>query len=179
MPQLECAQVLANDLRHAHTQRRRYILHGHFYLPIAILQQFRQVTRQLPDLSGREEINRKAFFIGHATELANVYGRIEAELRSRYLVAFNAERKEGEKKVQELEGQVEAGKEAVANLTKTLKERPSAVQLLPVWAAALREGGPKEIGAEAAKDAQRVLDDKSANETDKARAQAAPANAGA
>src|SRR5205807_901398 len=52
-----------------------------------------------------------------------------------------AERKEGEKKVQELEGQVEAGKQAVANLTKTLKERPSAVQLLPVWAAALREGG--------------------------------------
>ena len=46
------------------------------------------------------------------------------------------------------------------------------MQLLPVWAAALREGGTREMGAEAAKDAQRVLDDKSANATDKARAQA-------
>ncbi|HEY8021622.1 MAG TPA: VWA domain-containing protein, partial [Thermoanaerobaculia bacterium] len=49
-------------------------------------------------LSGlAEETGGRVFFIGHATELANVYSRIEAELRSRYLVAINADRTAGDK----------------------------------------------------------------------------------
>jgi len=44
-----------------------------------------------------EETGGKVFFIGHANDLANVYGKIEAELRSRYLVAFNADRSTGDK----------------------------------------------------------------------------------
>jgi len=59
-----------------------------------------------------EETGGRAFFIGHATELQNVYGKIEAELRSRYLVAFNAEKKEGDKSFHPVEVKVSRGLKA-------------------------------------------------------------------
>lgn len=56
-----------------------------------------------------EETGGRVFFIGHAAELQNVYGKIEAELRSRYLVAFNAEKKEGDKTFHPVEIKVSRG----------------------------------------------------------------------
>jgi len=43
-----------------------------------------------------QETGGEAYFIGKAEELAGVYDRIEQELRSRYLIAFNAKRAAGE-----------------------------------------------------------------------------------
>jgi VWFA-related protein len=44
-----------------------------------------------------EETGGQTYFISKASELASIYERIGAELRSRYLLAFNAERKAGDK----------------------------------------------------------------------------------
>jgi VWFA-related protein len=65
------------------------------------------IRSKLSSLS--DETGGKVFFIGHATELANVYGRIEAELRSRYLVAFNADRTAGDKSFHPVEVKVSRG----------------------------------------------------------------------
>ncbi len=53
-----------------------------------------------------EETGGKSFFVGHASELANTYGKIEAELRSRYLVAFNADRSTADKSFHPVEVKV-------------------------------------------------------------------------
>src|SRR5262249_26098814 len=50
--------------------------------------------------------------------------------------------------------------------------RSTPVQMLPVWALALRDGGTKDIAALASKDAESVLKDAKADETQKAQAQA-------
>ncbi len=61
-------------------------------------------------LSGlAQETGGKSFFIGHATELASIYGKIEAELRSRYLVAFNADRSTGDRTFRPVEIKVTKG----------------------------------------------------------------------
>ncbi|HXO22299.1 MAG TPA: VWA domain-containing protein [Thermoanaerobaculia bacterium] len=56
-----------------------------------------------------EETGGRAFFISHAPELASVYEKIGAELRSRYLLAFNAERKEGDRSYHPIEVKVARG----------------------------------------------------------------------
>lgn len=50
-----------------------------------------------------EETGGRVFFIRHAEELDSVYGEIEQELRSRYLIAYNSDRTEGGDEYREVE----------------------------------------------------------------------------
>ena len=53
-----------------------------------------------------EETGGRVFFIGRAQELENVYGEIEQELRSRYLIAYQSDRAGGGDEFREVEVKV-------------------------------------------------------------------------
>ena len=66
------------------------------------------VRRKLEKLS--EETGGRTFYIREAAELSGVYGEIEEELRSQYLVAYSSDQPGGEGKYREVEVKVKKGK---------------------------------------------------------------------
>ncbi len=66
------------------------------------------VRRKLEKLS--TETGGRTFYIKEAVELAKVYGEIERELRSQYLVAYNSDQQAESGKYHEVEIKVRGGK---------------------------------------------------------------------
>jgi len=72
--ELECSQILADDFRHAHTQRCRKILDAHLHLTLGIVQQLQQRLGQALHIAWFKEINCQPFFFGQLTKISNVRG---------------------------------------------------------------------------------------------------------
>ena len=66
------------------------------------------IRRKLSTLS--DETGGRAFFISKAEDLAGVYGQIEAELRSQYLLAYTSDRAAGSGEYRKIEVKVRGGK---------------------------------------------------------------------
>jgi VWFA-related protein len=66
------------------------------------------IRRKLEKLS--TDTGGRAFNIGKAEELGNVYAEIEEELRSQYLLAFTSDRQAGEGEYRQVEVKVKGGK---------------------------------------------------------------------
>jgi hypothetical protein len=56
----------------------------------------------------------RVFFVAHADELTGVYAQIEQELRSRYLLAYNSDRKADDLGFRPVEVKVKRGKARTA-----------------------------------------------------------------
>jgi Ca-activated chloride channel family protein len=66
------------------------------------------IRRKLSQLS--DETGGRSFFIGKAEDLAGVYGQIEAELRSQYLLAYTSNRAGADGEYRQVEVKVRGGK---------------------------------------------------------------------
>ena len=66
------------------------------------------IRRKLSRLAA--ETGGRSFFIGQAEELEKVYARIEADLRSQYLLAYTSDRPAGDGEYRKVEVKVRGGK---------------------------------------------------------------------